>query len=186
MSSYIVLLRGVNVGGKSKVSMAELKNHIEKLECSRVRTYINSGNTLLESAVDRERLSKQIEEILTVKYKLESAAGRVLILSARELEVILKAKPKQFGEKPDMYHSDLIFLMNGLKVSDAMAVFDPRERVDSIWPGDKVIYSQRLSAERTKSRLNKIMGTAAYKSMTIRTWNTASKLLELSHESKEV
>jgi uncharacterized protein (DUF1697 family) len=42
-----------------------------------------------------------------------------------------------------------------------------------------VIYSQRLSAIRTKSRLNKIVGTEAYQYMTIRTWNTITKLLAL-------
>jgi uncharacterized protein (DUF1697 family) len=42
-----------------------------------------------------------------------------------------------------------------------------------------VIYSQRLSAQRTKSRLNKIMASPVYKSMTIRNWNTTTKLLEL-------
>jgi uncharacterized protein (DUF1697 family) len=58
-------------------------------------------------------------------------------------------------------------------------VFSPKEGVDRIWPGQGVVYSQRLSAQRTKSRLNKIVGTPAYKSMTIRNWNTTTKLLSL-------
>ena len=45
-----------------------------------------------------------------------------------------------------------------------------------------MIYSQRLSALRTKSRLNRVMATPAYKSMTIRNWNTTTKLLELLAE----
>jgi len=45
-----------------------------------------------------------------------------------------------------------------------------------------VIYSQRLSSERTKSRLSKIVGTPAYKSMTIRNWNTTTKLLKILDE----
>ena len=45
--------------------------------------------------------------------------------------------------------------------------------------GRRVIYSQRLSAERTRSRLSKVMGTAAYKSMTIRNWNTTTTVLEM-------
>ena len=59
---------------------------------------------------------------------------------------------------------------------EAMAVFDPREGVDRVWPGRGVIYSQRLSAQRTKSRLSKIIGTEAYASMTIRSWATTQKL----------
>ena len=76
------------------------------------------------------------------------------------------------------YHSDAIFLMD-MDSAQAMPAFDPREGVDKVWPGEGVIYSQRLSAQRTKSRLSKIMGTPAYKSMTIRSWNTTTKLLEI-------
>jgi uncharacterized protein (DUF1697 family) len=67
----------------------------------------------------------------------------------------------------------------GISAAEAMKVFDPREGVDTVWPGNGVIYSQRLSAKRTKSRLSKMVGTPAYKSMTIRSWNTTTKLLEL-------
>jgi uncharacterized protein (DUF1697 family) len=66
-----------------------------------------------------------------------------------------------------------------------MPVFDPRPGVDSVWPGDGVIYSQRLSAERTKSRLNKAISTPAYKSMTIRSWTTTMALLELMGAKNE-
>jgi hypothetical protein len=45
--------------------------------------------------------------------------------------------------------------------AEALAVFDPREGVDTVWPGDGVIYSQRLSSQRTKSRLGKIIGSPA-------------------------
>jgi uncharacterized protein (DUF1697 family) len=59
-----------------------------------------------------------------------------------------------------------------------MEVFNPRPDVDRVWPGNGVIYSQRLSAQRTKSRLGKIVGTDAYRSMTIRSWATTLALLE--------
>ncbi|HEY8239449.1 MAG TPA: hypothetical protein VIF63_08440, partial [Candidatus Limnocylindrales bacterium] len=55
----------------------------------------------------------------------------------------------------------------------------PRDGVDTVWPGKGVIYSQRLSAERTRSRLNRIVGTPAYRSMTIRSWQTTLALLDL-------
>jgi uncharacterized protein (DUF1697 family) len=51
-----------------------------------------------------------------------------------------------------------------------------------VWSGTGVIYSQRLSAQRTKSRLGKIVGTPAYKSMTIRSWTTTMALLERMNE----
>jgi uncharacterized protein (DUF1697 family) len=63
-----------------------------------------------------------------------------------------------------------------------MTVSNPREGVDKIWPGNGVIYSQRLSSKRTKSRLNKIMASSLYKSMTIRSWSTTTKLLDMLEE----
>ena len=67
----------------------------------------------------------------------------------------------------------------GIDAAQALPVFDPKEGVDKVWPGDSVIYSQRLSALRTKSRLSRIVGTPTYQSMTIRSWNTTIKLLEI-------
>ena len=58
----------------------------------------------------------------------------------------------------------------------AMSAFKPREGRQSL-AGDGVIYSQRVSALRTKSRLSRIASTPFYKSMTIRSWSTTVKLL---------
>jgi uncharacterized protein (DUF1697 family) len=101
-----------------------------------------------------------------------------LALTRNQLQAVIDNKPEGFGDQPGKYHSDAIFLM-GIDAAQAMPVFNPREGVDKVWPGDGVIYSQRLSAERTKSRLSKIMASPLYKSMTIRNWNTTVKLLEL-------
>jgi uncharacterized protein (DUF1697 family) len=127
------------------------------------------------------RSSAQIETALPKKFKLDSELIKVLVLTRKQLQAIIENKPKGFGEQPEKYHSDAIFLM-GIDAAEAMPVFDPREGVDNVWPGDGVIYSQRLSAQRTKSRLNKIIGTPVYQSMTIRNWNTTTKLLKLLEE----
>jgi len=66
-----------------------------------------------------------------------------------------------------------------ISATEAMPIFNPRDGVDTVWAGDGVIYSQRLSALRTKSRLSAMMASPLYKSMTIRSWNTTLKLAEL-------
>jgi uncharacterized protein (DUF1697 family) len=91
---------------------------------------------------------------------------------------VIDDKPKGFGEEPEKYHSDAIFLI-GIDSAEALPVFALREGIDTIWPGDGVIYSQRLSALRTKSRLNRMMSSPLYKSMTIRSWSTTLKLLDI-------
>lgn len=178
MNTYVVLLRGINVGGKNKVPMASLKKCLEELGFSNVSTYIASGNVILESKKPADKVKSQIEKALPTSFKLDSELIKVLVLTRKQLQAIIDHKPKRFGEEPQKYHSDAIFLM-GIDAAKAMLLFDPREGVDKIWPGEGVIYSQRLSSERTKSRLNKVMGTPAYKSMTIRNWSTTTKLLEI-------
>lgn len=179
MKQYILLLRGINVGGKNKLPMAELKRFLERQGCSNVTTYIQSGNVILESALDKQTLKQQVEKALPKSLKLDSSIIRILILTFDQLQSIINNKPRSFGEQPEKYHSDVIFLID-VSVGEAIKVFSPKEGVDTVWQGDGVIYSQRLSTMRTKSRLNKIVGTIPYQSMTIRNWNTVTKLLELS------
>ncbi|HEX8226677.1 MAG TPA: DUF1697 domain-containing protein [Candidatus Saccharimonadales bacterium] len=179
METYIILLRGINVGGKNKVPMATLKACLEELGFAGVTTYIASGNVILQSDKTSAEIEALIEEALPGHFELDSALIRILALPLPKLRAIVAGKPAGFGEQPELYHSDAIFLI-GITASDAMPVFNPREGVDKVWPGDGVIYSQRLSTERTKSRLGAIVGTPPYASMTIRSWNTVTKLLALA------
>lgn len=183
MKSYIVLIRGINVGGKNKVAMAALKKCLEDLGFVDVVTYIASGNVLVKSKLGAKQVKASIEGALPKHFKLDSELIKVLVLTPAQLKTIITKKPRGFGEKPATYHSDVIFLID-ISSTKAMAAFSPKEGVDTIWKGTNVVYSQRLSAQRTKSRLNRVMMTPAYQSMTIRNWNTATKLLEIVEDNK--
>ncbi len=178
MNTYVLLLRGINVGGKNKVSMATLKTCLEDRGFSNVSTYIASGNVILESDKQPKDIQSLVEDVLVKNFTLDSELIKVLVLSYKQLKAVISNKPKGFGEQPDTFHSDAIFLMD-ISPVEALRVFKPRDGVDMIWPGDGVIYSQRVSALRTKSRLGQIVGTPAYRSMTIRNWNTTTKLLSI-------
>ena len=178
MTRYLVLLRGINVGGKNKVPMAPLRDLLEGLGYTDVATYIASGNVILSSDRPAAEIKRRIEAALPTAFRLDSELVAVLVLSRAQLRAVVNGKPRGFGEHPETYHSDAIFLM-GIDAAEAMDAFDPREGVDRVWPGKGVIYSQRLSAQRTKSRLSKAMSSPTYKSMTIRNWATTTKLLEV-------
>ncbi len=174
---YVALLRGVNVGGKNKVPMLSLKKCLGALGYSNVSTYVASGNVILESDKPADKIKADIEEALIKNFKLDDDLIKVLVLTRERLQEVVDNKPEGFGDQSEKYHSDVIFLI-GIDSAYAITLFKPREGVDKVWPGRGVIYSQRLSSQRTKSRLGIIMGTAAYKSMTIRNWNTTTTLLE--------
>ena len=178
MTAYLVLLRGINVGGKNKVPMAELRTLLEAAGFENVSTYIASGNVFLDSKLSAAKVAEKIEAALPKAFKLDAKLIRVAVLSAAELEAVVKNRPHGFGGEPSKYHSDAIFLM-GIDAQEAMAVFSPRDGVDKVWPGKGVIYHQRLSAERTKSRMGRIAATPVYQSLTIRSWQTTLALLDL-------
>ena len=177
MNPYLVLLRGINVGGRNKIPMKTLREHLEELGYQQVSTYIASGNVLLASPHSPEQVGEEIEAALVEKFDLDDALIKVLVLSPEQLNQVIDHKPEGFGEQPGIYHSDAIFLMD-IDSATAMSAFRPREGVDEVWPGDGVVYSQRLSAELTRSRLSAVVASPLYKSMTIRSWNTTLKLGE--------
>lgn len=177
MTRYLVLLRGINVGGRNKVPMAALRELLESHGHTGVSTYIASGNAILSSERTAASIKRDLEDALPRTFRLDSSMIAVLVLTRAQLRAVVRDRPPGFGAHPETYHSDVIFLI-GIDAATAMQVFDPRPGVDAVWPGSGVIYSQRLSAERTKSRLGKIVGTPAYKSMTIRSWATTLALLE--------
>ena len=177
VTRYLILLRGINVGGRNKLPMAALRELLESHGHTKVSTYIASGNVILSSGRSAATISRELEDALPKAFKLDSELIAVLVLTRAQLRAVVRDRPKGFGDKPDTFNSDAIFLM-GIDAATAMKVFQPRPGVDAVWPGKGVIYSQRVSAHRTKSRLGKIVGTQAYKSMTIRSWATTMALLE--------
>lgn len=73
MKSYVILLRGINVGGKNKIPMIELKRYLEEQGFEEVVTYIQSGNVVLRSNLGAKTLGEKIEAILLkIYYRLPS------------------------------------------------------------------------------------------------------------------
>ncbi len=145
MHTYVILLRGINVGGKNIVPMANLVTCLEQLGFVHISTYIASGNVILQSSKNEADIKVQIEGALIQSFRLDSDLIKVLVLSREQLQGVIDHKPQGFGEQPDKYHSDVIFLMN-IDEAESITIFNPREGVDMVWAGDGVVYSQRLSA----------------------------------------
>jgi uncharacterized protein (DUF1697 family) len=176
--NYLTLFRGVNVGGKNKLSMAELKVCLSELGLKNVATYINSGNAVFESDEPAEKIAKTIEATLVKKFKFDSDLIKVLVLSKSDLAGIVSDAPKGFGQQPDVYYSDVAFLID-VDAKEAFDAFELNPDVDAIWLGKGVVYYRRLGALRTKSRLSRVIGKPVYKSMTVRSWNTVARLFTL-------
>jgi uncharacterized protein (DUF1697 family) len=174
-TTYLALLRGINVGGRNPVRMEALRRCFESNGFTGVSTYIQSGNVLFRStAKDRKRLTRKIERMLSEEFGYEA---RAVILSEAELRRIVAAAPKGFGEQPDTYLCDVIFLAPPLTASEAMGHIETCEGIDEAHSGNGVVYFSRLKARASGSRLSKFAGSPIYAEVTVRSWSTTAKLL---------
>lgn len=177
MKRFGALLRGINVGGNNIIKMADLKTCFESLGFANVVTYIQSGNVLFDSnETDQLKLTQQIENTLSERFNYSS---KVVLLSQQALIQLVNAAPEGFGVNPDEYRYDVIFLKPPLTAEEALSKIKTKEGVDFVTTGEGVLYFSRLSAMSGQSQMTKMVDTAIYKEMTIRNWNTTTKLCEL-------
>lgn len=172
----VALLRGINVGGRNPVRMADLRACFEADGHTEVSTYIQSGNVLFTTDAPIRTIGERVEAALEERFGIPLV---VVVRTHRQLRGVVDDAPPGFGAEPDHYHSDAIFLRAPLTPAKAMKVVQLRDGVDQAWAGRGVLYFARLSELRTRSKLNKIMGTPEYRQMTIRSWSTTTKLLTL-------
>src|SRR5919109_1571013 len=139
MGQYVALLRGINVGGKNLIRMADLKACFEENGFENVMTYIQSGNVLFESGErSAAKLTQRIEEILSTTFNYQAS---VVLRSRSQLRSIVERAPDGFGTQPSRFLSDVIFLKPPLTAAAALKVVPTRDGVDRLWAGTGVLYS---------------------------------------------
>lgn len=172
---YLALLRGINVGGNNIIKMADLKICFEEMGFSKVKTYIQSGNVIFSSDLSKEKISHIVSKQLEKDFNYSST---VVIISDSKLKSIVSESPNEFGKQSDKYKYDVIFLQQPITAKEAIKHIKTRDGVDSVKLGDGVLYYSRLTAKLSKSYLSKITQTSIYKQVTIRNWNTTTKLMK--------
>lgn len=175
--TYVAFLRGVNVGGKSIVSMAAIKEALIKLGMSDVRTYINSGNVIFSTrASNAPRLTARVEKALE---EHTGMAIKVLLMDHAELTKLVDAIPRSWVDDKTMRTYVLLLW----KEIDDRAILDrlpTKPGIDELkyLPGAVV---WRVDRENVgKSNMNQLVGKPLYKQITIRNVNTMRKLNELT------
>jgi uncharacterized protein (DUF1697 family) len=169
---YLALIRGINVGGKNIVRMADLRDALSELEVEDVRTHIQSGNVLFRAPRQkRDELATELESELSSSFGIEI---KVVLLSRSQLEAVVAGAPRGFGA--ETHRCDVIFVRKPLTAKRAFGVLKLRDGVDRAWQGRGVVYFSRLTAEAAKSQMGKVVAMPEYQNMTIRSWSTVTKL----------
>lgn len=178
---YVALLRGINVGGKNRVPMADLKSCLEESDLKDVRTYIQSGNVIFQSASkDETELTEQIEQAIEKTFGFPVV---VALFSQPEFEYIASHTPANWLKNPEWKYNYL-FLKKPTTGEQAIeAMGEQKKDIELAVAGKGVVYqamSIRLFGRTTASRM---IGTPIYKQMTIRNDNTVQKLLAMLKSS---
>jgi uncharacterized protein (DUF1697 family) len=179
--TFLVLLRGINVGGNNVIRMADLRAEFERLGLRRVRTYIQSGNVL----VDAPATTSEAELTALIEPALGEAFGytaRVATLTDARWREVIDDAPQGFADAPDRYRLDVFVTLDGTTPADLLAASTLHPEVDEAWAGRHAVYFRRLTERASSSRLSKLIGTAPYRSTTARNWNTTVKLLAMLEE----
>ncbi len=173
--NYVGLLRGINVGGNSTVSMARLKQVFEHVGMTSVATYINSGNVFFSSTLLHEaEIAMLLERAIETQFGF---AVKVLVRSSERLLATAQALPKSWVNNPTM-KCDVIFLWPEIDTFDILEKVSINREVDSVkYVSGALLWSVKR-ADRTKSRMQKLIGTDLYKQMTIRNCNTVRVLAD--------
>jgi len=179
MKRYIALLRGINISGKNKVQMAELKKGFEKLAFEEVKPYLNSGNVIFSSNEDDiEKLKNQIEGMIKEEFDLDIP---VFIISKEALSDILKNAPEWWGNNNKEIYDNLIFIIPSTKFSDVyIQIGEPKKELEKIKSYKEVIFWSFSRKDYQKTNWwSKTASAGISNKITIRTANTIRKIVDM-------
>ena len=177
---YVALLRGINVGGKNKVDMKQLKAVFEDAGMSDVKTYINSGNVIFSSKVRaKAKLVQQIEDGIAKRFGFEV---RVVLRGLEEMKTLVKAIPSKWTTDQEM-RCDVMFLWREVDRPSVIKEFKFDPKMENVRYTRGAVIWRIDRRDVNKSRMWRgIFGTPLYKQMTIRNCNTVRKLLTLMEQ----
>lgn len=180
MNKKIAILRGINVGGRRKILMADLKSLMSELGFTNIKTYIQSGNVIFnnDQALNHIEVATKIEEAITNQYGFDVP---VIVLSAQEIARAVQDNPfYQTKEEVDIKSLHLTFLKKTPTAENLAKTETYNYEPDRFLIQDKNVFlfcaGKYHKSKLTNNFFEKKLKVAA----TTRNWKTVLKLLELS------
>ena len=192
MASHVALLRGINVGGRNKVPMVDLREVVTSLGHTGVTTYIQSGNVLFSTAeTDTAKLAGALEAAISERFGIWAS---VVVMSRDELAEVLAGNPYPDEPNPKLVHvvflnaeppRDLLDRIAG--AASAAAAKGSRDTIQAAGPALFLHTPDGFGTSELAQALFRIIGAPARQQKpdlagTARNWATATKLLALCEE----
>lgn len=176
---YVVLLRGVNVGGGHRVPKADFRAVLEALGFYDVTIYINSGNAVFSSDIEPDK--KAVRAALEERFGFQIPT---LVLPGEKIKAIAAAIPDDWTNdppKPDKsgQKSDVLYLFDDIDAPDVIEKLGHKPEVEIMKYVGGAVITNITRMNQSKGSLQKLIGSELYNSVTIRNITTAKKLAEL-------
>jgi uncharacterized protein (DUF1697 family) len=175
--SYVALLRGINVGGKSIVPMSDLKASFERMGFDHVRTYINSGNVIFGTGGTRAKLRRKIELALADDLARELT---VVVRDTEQVGAVVATMPPGWHNDGD--HRSEVYFSDLFTSPDSLSLLPLTTGLEEVLFVPGAVLCRIPRALLTKSRLTRIVGTDVYRQLTARNCNTVRKVHALLQE----
>lgn len=179
MKRYVALLRGINISGKNKISMSELKEGFAELDFIEVTTHLNSGNVIFSSVFDDKNvLSNKIRLMINGRFDLDIP---VFIVLQEELEELLNHAPNWWGDDNKEIYDNIIFLMPPLSYEVFYdEIGNPRAEYEKVHHYKDVVFWSFSRKDYQKTNWWRETASANISNkITIRTANTVRKIVHL-------
>ncbi len=176
MKAYISILRGINVNGKNRIKMDELRNLYETIGLREVKTYIQSGNVVFKSAEQNTyNLESAIGKQINSKYGYDV---KVLVLTPIGLEEIIESTP--FRDR-DISKLHVTFLSRVPTIPPVANIMDKKSGTELIRIAKKAVYLYCPDGYGKTKLSNGFLEKQLKVTATTRNWKTVNKLLELAN-----
>ncbi|MDY0781118.1 DUF1697 domain-containing protein [Tenacibaculum sp. IB213877] len=170
MKTYIVLLRGINVSGKNKLPMAELRQLLKDEGFQNVQTYIQSGNIVVASQKNKDEVTQSIHQVIKNTYGYEVP---VLVKTVQEWQKAIDNNPFKAVEEKQQY-----FTFLSQKPSQVTIEVDAKE--DEFKLIDEVVYVNAVGGYGSTKLNNNFFENKLKVSATTRNLKTTLKLFEMA------
>ncbi len=176
MSTWIAILRGINVAGARKLPMKELKELFEKLKCGNVRTYIQSGNVVFESAKPDAAFAGKVQAAIKKRYDHDVP---VLVRSLEEMKRVSTANPYLERKDIELDKLHVTFLAEAPKKPDVEKIAGASFGNDSFELVGREVYVHCPDGYGNTKLNNTFFENKLKVSATTRNWRTVHELVRM-------
>jgi uncharacterized protein (DUF1697 family) len=179
MPSYVVLLRGINLGGRARVAMGRLRDVLSAGGYEDIQTYVQSGNVVFRSRLGEKALAADVQRRLSDAFGLDIG---IFVRTARQLADVAAHNPfLRPGVDPGRQLH--VAFLEAVPPRRALAALDPhRAPPDELHPRGREVYvwaPNGIGRSKVLNGLDRILETTS----TVRNWRTVTALLDLVEKS---